>query len=84
MKSKKYYRNIDKYHEAKRRQQARHRQKYCATKKPDYWTCEELELLLNFQGFDRDLAKKLGRSLNAIYIKRHKLKATFSDIIEEK
>lgn len=70
VKCKDKYKNLDKYRAAKRRQQQRHREKYGAGKPPRAWSDEEIRLLMDFDGLDRDLAKKLNRSLGAIYTKR--------------
>ena len=70
MKCKDKYKNLDKYRAAKRRQQQRHREKYGAGIPPRAWSDEEIRLLMDFDGLDRDLAKKLNRSLGAIYTKR--------------
>lgn len=73
MQCKANYKDMEKYYAAKRRQQRRHRQKYGAGKPARKWTDEEINLLLTHEGYDRDLAKKLNRSLNAIYQKRSKI-----------
>lgn len=80
MNRKAKYKDIEKYKETKRRQQQRHRKKYGAGKPPRIWTDEEIYLLMNFNGLDRDLAKKLNRSLNSIYTKRVRVR---SQIIEK-
>lgn len=38
------------------------------------WTCEECELVLNFEGTDEELAYKIGRSVAAIQTRRWMLK----------
>ncbi|BAG09112.1 hypothetical protein [Finegoldia magna] len=74
MKCKDKYKNLDKYRAAKRRQQQRHRDRYGAGKPPKSWSDEEIRLLMGFDGLDRDLAKRLNRSLGAIYTKRARVR----------
>ena len=62
MKCKDKYKNIDKYRAAKRRQQQRHREKYGAGKPPRTWS-------------DEEMAKRLNRSLGAIYTKRARVRS---------
>lgn len=80
MKCKKNYKDLAKYYEAKRRQQAKHRQKYGAFLPPKPWSDKEVSLLLNHKGLDRVLAQRLGRSLNSIYQKRSRLSKNLSKI----
>lgn len=74
MKSKHQYKDKEKYYAAKRRQQARHRAKYGAGREPREWSEQEIHLLFSYDGYDRDLANHLNRSLNAIYQKRSKVR----------
>lgn len=87
MRSKNQYKNKEKYYAAKRRQQARHRAKYGAGREPREWDEREIQLLFSYEGYDRELANHLNRSLNAIYQKRSKVRKerekTYATFLEE-
>lgn len=81
MNQKKYYRDLDKYHEAVRQQKARYRQRTGSAEGPKVnphltrrYTLLEDEAILTHDIPDRQLAKELNRSVVAIQCRRYKLK----------
>lgn len=64
-----------------------HRERWNTGKKRNYaqtqgaentgkvWTSAEMDLLTSFEGTDRELSAKIGRSVQAIQVKRAKVKA---------
>ena len=81
MNHKKYYRDIDRYHEAVRQQKARYRQRTGSAEGPKVdphttrrYTQLEDEAILAHDMSDRELAKELSRSVIAIQCRRYKLK----------
>lgn len=47
------------------------------------WTPEEEQLLLCFSGTDRELAKKIGHSVQAIQIRRCRIKKEIQKVVGE-
>ena len=47
------------------------------------WTQEEEQLLFCFNGTDRELAKKIGHSVQAIQIRRCRIKKEIQKVVEE-
>lgn len=75
MKCKGGYKDLDKYRNYRNRHKARYRAKTGSySYKPREWTKEELQMVQAHEIPDRELSKKINRSVVAIQIARHRLK----------
>ncbi len=75
MKSKKLYKDMDKYKEYKRRYQRKYRKEANAGVYPRRpYSFKEDMMILNHEMSDRELAEKLQRSIGAIQGRRNRLK----------
>lgn len=67
--------NIEHYREISREQKRRYRNKYKnASNSNKRYTPEEDRLILSHKICDSELAKKIGRSVGSIQLRRHRLK----------
>lgn len=73
MKTKAFYKDMEKYAEYKRRYQRGYR-KRTGTYEPREWTDHEINLVLAQKMTDRELSKLIKRSIAAIQIKRSRLR----------
>lgn len=72
---KENYRDMQRYHETRRRQMARWRQRGGSGQYPRRpWTRDELQLIIAHQMPDRELSRQIQRSVVAIQTKRFHLK----------
>ena len=75
MKTKKYYRDMDKYKEYARRQKASYRHRTGAgVYEPRAWTQEEDRRVINHDVPDRILSEEIGRSVGAVQKRRWELR----------
>lgn len=75
MNRKNQYKDMEKYHKARNRQRARYYGKTSnAENSRQPYTLKEMELILDHNITDTELAKMLGRSVLSIQIKRSRLK----------
>lgn len=75
MKCKSDYKDLDKYRNYRNRSKARYRARTGSySYKPREWTKEELQMVQAHEITDRELSKKINRSVAAIQGARYKLK----------
>ena len=75
MKCKSNYKDPDKYRNYRNRWKSRYRSKTGSyLYKPREWTKEELQMVQAHEITDRELSKKIKRSVQAIQQARHRLK----------
>lgn len=75
MNRKENYHDLEQYKKTKRQQSRRHRAKYGSGFCPSHaWSDAENQLVLSHNMSDALLAKKLGRSQNAIQVHRSRLR----------
>lgn len=75
MNRKENYHDLEQYKKTKRQQSRRHRAKYGSNSYPSHaWSDAENQLVLSHNMSDALLAKKLGRSQNAIQVHRSRLR----------
>ncbi len=75
MKCKSNYKDLDKFKNYRDRYKARYRVRTGSySYKPRPWTKEELQMVQAHEITDRELSKKINRSVSAIQAARYKLK----------
>ena len=81
MKCKSKYKDPNKYRNYRNRYQTRYRAKTGSNAyKPREWTKEELRMVQAHEVTDRELSKKINRSVGAIQSARHRLKEGIYDV----
>ncbi len=74
MNRKKSYRDMEKYRKACRRQNQRYYGKTSFLYQPRLWTAKEDALVMERNITDPELSEKIGRSVRAIQLRRHRLR----------
>lgn len=76
-KTKKDYRNVEKYDEYVRRNKKKNYLRGTEGSVRHLWTDEEIDMIMNKNGLtDREIALKIKHSVEAIQVKRNKIKKT--------